>query len=215
MFGILIAKDRFGILTGRREHRWRSPAVRMVRMKRGVRILFIAGAVLSALHCIVSIVLWELGESAVYSVWRTQGRTVYEIEVSRGELGLFLDSRFDAAGFVPHSSARWAWRIDRSADLAGDLDFVATTLIPNARPPVHGFFFERAGSLRVVLIPMRVVVAVLALPPFVGVVCEIRRRRRIGRRADGNRCEACGYDLRATPERCPECGAVRSGTTAA
>lgn len=42
----------------------------------------------------------------------------------------------------------------------------------------------------------------LALPIAYWARAAARRRR------DQRRCAACGYDLRATPDRCPECGTI-------
>ena len=52
-----------------------------------------------------------------------------------------------------------------------------------------------------VTLPFWFLALVFAAPPVLAARSESRRRR-----AGQGKCHSCGYDLRATPERCPECG---------
>src|SRR5262249_25509393 len=63
---------------------------------------------------------------------------------------------------------------------------------------------------RVWAIPYWPLIVVTLLPPL---LWFMRWRRHAGRAA-GHQCVVCGYDLRATPDRCPECGteAIRAPT---
>jgi len=65
------------------------------------------------------------------------------------------------------------------------------------------------GNLERVTVPYVVALPLLAMAPGWWLVSlVITRIRRSHRDADVKPCPACGYDLRASPARCPECGAA-------
>jgi hypothetical protein len=63
---------------------------------------------------------------------------------------------------------------------------------------------HETGTLFEFVIPYWGLVLVTSLPGLLMLAILFRRFRRWSR----NLCTHCGYDLRATPDRCPECGAI-------
>jgi hypothetical protein len=62
--------------------------------------------------------------------------------------------------------------------------------------------WQGAESAMFLLLPFWLMTLTTSVIPFVWGI------RRFCRRHPAGSCQSCGYDLRATPDRCPECGAV-------
>jgi len=91
---------------------------------------------------------------------------------------------------------RWGFRVVRGDRL---------TPVPSPDPEIFGTcdFFPAAA----VALPYWFVVPLAAVLPAIAV----RRHLRSRHSPQAGHCQLCGYDLRATPWRCPECGTIPIG----
>jgi hypothetical protein len=165
-----------------------------------MRLLANVAVSVSALLALTIVILWIRGYWTTDWMLLVSGRTVTRVESSVGTLQVVFEiAKYDRPGrqpsvrcgshFVPPPSTWMVFRDEADWEFAGawhfylesDMDYLHIWGIP----------------------PWQALLPALVLPSAkVGLL--IRRRRR---KIQGC-CPVCGYDLRATPDRCPECGAI-------
>ena len=168
------------------------------------RRLFAIVSALSLLLCLVTVVFW------VRSYWwhdAVDGVVVLRIETKlQRELGVTNQLRAAAVisdsgriiltRFVhPFSGNDYQWKYSASAP-------------PIAKKWDYFRFDIGDGGYQLIHFPHALPAALFAIAPicwFTG----LGDRRRAKRQKLGL-CPTCGYDLRATPDRCPECGTEKS-----
>jgi|SRR5579884_4439484 len=180
-------------------------------MKR--RLVTIAAPV-SLLLCIATAWLWartshDSGE-LIFVRMRSDG-TIGNYGIISNGGRLLLMSLVDEGMPVGHPDSHWVVRFE-----TGDQSVVDVADGPTVRDAVHdfghefhgfGFVDEHTAAERfaTVMAPHWFALLLFASgPTFVAVA----RWSRAARRQRRGLCVRCGYDLRASHERCPECGAA-------
>ena len=175
---------------------------------------------LSLLLCMASLFLWDLSHSSYrgfYHVDRTVGggwtATQRGCDLYRGALRFGRLRRWNRVAVTPqHRQTTWHYRVGEVFDAA---------TAPRGRA---GFTFQTVSDPTgartgiavqgwVLGVPFWAITLATALLPATRVLQWPRTRRRQNRIARGL-CPNCSYDLRATPDKCPECGEKSPAATA-
>ena len=157
------------------------------------RRLFSFACLLSLLLCLATIGLW------VRSYWR-----VDNISCSVWNGHAYVPTR-SGRGVVELAVIRWPTPYTypyKWASFSEPMSPVLASYLPSQ--PTFGFWtetFNGPEARHIVISDWLLVIVTGTLPTFwLWHWLRNRQRNRVGR------CSTCGYDLRASPDRCPECG---------
>jgi len=192
-------------------------------MRRLLRWAFKGAAVASGILCVAACALWvrsyQVNDRLYSSHWWLRGlvsnESAWWLLTGRGDVGIghrvqgSIESPSQIASFTPLvSQPEYSWKLERPASALYPHDgegFMPQLGFRYEDDPLPTAFSNSvSGYYREWDVPLWFVSLVLAFLPVWQLLAARKRRRSIGE----GRCLKCGYDLRATPDRCPECGAV-------
>jgi hypothetical protein len=168
-------------------------------MRRLARHILTVCAAASLGGCLIVMVLWlRTGAGALEMEWAGL----------RGE-------HYHRARFVcAFGNVRAEWVLLHK-EWAGDAEHSGFHLDLTDAPRASRFWsreFEashvvgRPGEIRAAQVPHWFAVLICLPFPLAVFGSRLLRRRRLRRQRLTGRCQSCGYDLRESPDRCPECG---------
>jgi hypothetical protein len=175
--------------------------------------LLIVAAAFSAMVCVVSAALWVrgyfVGDSFRYrqqpdATADSVTRTDYVLASSRGRLGLAMTSMSNVAWQQQARALTWGRdRPPNPISVTNPTPFgrMGFQFVSDAVPLGGDSFVMVIG----IIAPSWFVVGITAVPPGLSYLLW-RCRRRMQLRLESGQCVRCGYDLRESPGRCPECG---------
>jgi hypothetical protein len=175
------------------------------------RRLYTVLSSLSLLLCLVTAALWarsyfrlddisHTGRWHIHNLCSLRGRVFIQWGWSTEDALERASGRYAGGGFVWHTYPSDGARLmvepkSRGWGLGGFDYFAWQTSRKNANG-------QPAAGEHVFILPWWFLVAATAALP----TWWFFRSRRHARRARFGHCLSCGYDLRASPKRCPECG---------
>jgi hypothetical protein len=172
--------------------------------RRIARPLLFGLTALSLLLWLATAALWVRSYWVADAVWWLSRRSIHALQTNPGRLEY---SEGNTAGFLdyPFRFGHHVIRPPRHLSLANSGDPLDAVAWRFAGFAWFGGLTPDGYEQHALALPFWFVwllTAVLPLRWF----STVRRRRRLERRRNANQCVACGYDLRASGDRCPECG---------
>jgi hypothetical protein len=186
-------------------------------VKRICRWVFNGLAGVSLLLCIATVVMW------VRSYWREDSWCNYLPPVGKNSLVRAVSVGSSDGMVIAYSTqiefrySQYGWEAGHTTTEPSDLSRPLNNLVRRGGYSYHfGIYYhgfsQKPGrydgsEFTQVIFPFWMPTTILVILPLIELRHVLRWRKWRYRRLHGM-CLTCGYDLRATPDRCPECGTI-------